>query len=266
MILDTLSRTNIHDLNLEAPQKPEPTRLDKVLGSLTDRELENINSAITGNDAEYILYLKFLAPRQAKHFLTSESYWAHTKERVGSAKDKDVYRSYPWLAGYARLVFPEKAKELRIDDETWKKILDKYLQSDGRVNSIGLSTIYYMYLSDSSRASSLHLVEKRNDFKGFALNHREPGARLWDAAYKIMYPEDYKEIKLTPDEINEEYKQLNVYKEQFSWNLFLSEAFNLKILEADSVRVTEKGLEITDKVPEGNFAPVVPSLPEMRKF
>ncbi|MDO8618639.1 MAG: hypothetical protein Q7R49_01700 [Candidatus Daviesbacteria bacterium] len=270
-MLDSLGgdNTNIKDLNIEEPAKRvEPSPLDQILSSLTEEEWKGIVGSVSPSDTEAILVLKILSPKRMEEKVNTPGFNIPRHfSQVLKYKEQEVWSVFAENTAYLKLAFPDKISELGVDNQTWGNMLVNLAANPGGVVERTLRMTYYMYLISPSKAKDLELAENENLFKSTAqFTRKNVGSRWWFAVYKTLFPEKYREIALTKDELKQDYNLMENWRKSERWSRFLAAAANLRILEADEVKVTEQGMEIIDKAPEVNLESTIPPIPETRKF
>ena len=90
------------------------------------------------------------------------------------------------------------------------------------------------------------------------------------AIYRILYGEfDFalsKETLFTPRMEDFTKGQIEHLKANQLWDILIKLALNLRILKAQKVQITDKGLEITDAPSGLDFLPETPVMPNNRRF
>lgn len=274
MLLEGIDRDiNIKDLSIEAPKKQPRSRLDQILDVTQDQWIEILTAqrSLETGDLNMTVALSYLYPdRVGQIYKETDDFWEYSKSRL----DK-LFRTFRRplgpglqclnLLANLRLLFPEKADQLTIDQRDWIAMPRKL-----GISGFGApSSAHFLNCAPKMKIiDSENLPWNLSDPKGELLRDFLP--KLSDrsylkylALYRIAFQDDFQTSNLDQFNIEAGYFRLGILKKA-DWVAFSALAFDLKVVTAEEVVTSTNHLEIKDKVLT-NFNDQVP-LPKRRLF
>ncbi len=278
---------NIKDLILDEPARKKEWVFDP-LSDITAEEWIEIkkNFKISPDDTnlvdlEIAANLKLLNPSLLSEFYAQgDIYFDNIKQRI--EKTSDTQLSFGLLLGWlqsAKILFPERFGEIEVRDEIISQMESQISNKLTKVSKGEEDWIEYSFL-----AAPFVLVfpEKRdqleinNDlWEGLTEELSEAGkgigllARL--AHLRILFPERELNYKLDRDNLNNlrhvrgsPIFDIDQEEQEAAWSEFMVNCGFLLIAQAESVYVTNKGLELKPKIKTS--LDLGDSAPEIRKF
>jgi hypothetical protein len=218
--------------------------------------------------------MKLLFPKRVEELGLDNEAWAGTKKQLEQYRYSDdmTGRSvFYHLAANMKVLFPERTDELKLDEETWEN-----MRSDLRSNlekpltwSLEYHHLYYMALLFPEKMNELLNDKVRNvavesfkeDLKRGLVLMVERGAQL-----RVILGE------LTSQQLGfgpEEWREMTDSLEDSRIGKpvsFLFDATHMKILAAEKVEVTDKGLEINMRRKKDSLTTAAAEMPEQRNF
>lgn len=181
--------------------------------------------------------MKFLFPQRIKELNITEDIWQENvnwalnlyDQRFGGGSIR--WQQFAESAKNLKMIFPERASELHLDETAWRGMM-------GRLKE---------FQEKTAKNSSVPEVE----FIELAANMR------------ILMPERFNEVSGV---VKTRWQEIKSYWEKIQRKP-PDMTVNMKILAAEEVKITDKGLEIIMQKPKKDeFKTETPPLPEIRKF
>ncbi len=184
------------------------------------------------------------------------------KDELESYRQNDNWWSFAYQAMSLKILFPNKASELNLNDSAWQGMtnkLESYRDNDWWNFTNQAMRLKILF---TDRVPELDLNDQA--WKGMKGRLEEMMTSSYQArSLKIIFPEKMSGLNLNPVWQKTE-NALEKCRQNNDWQLFANLATNLKILAADKVEVTDQGLKITMPIPD--FKSEKKPRPERRQF
>lgn len=291
MVLDTLAETrpNIKRLTLEKPQKqteilfdPErdisPQDWEAMLKDLS-RIKESDGSGVT-KYYQFAVDVKLLSPERYKKLEIDDALWEHLKKSFGYAKEDAQTpgggsEELALILSHIKLLFPKKIAELYPNINVLSEDLN-IIKNDLSTDSIYIKFIEGMpaHIITNGESSQIPTMKDAWDAMKTELNIQKEMRNLEypisAMELKIMYPIKFRYLKLGTFDWEDIKVKFNRFRNpaidsNYPWDFFARLAVSVYILAAESVKISDQGLEIIMPKPKEDFQEVTP-LPEQRRF
>ena len=271
-------RINIKDLTLEEPEKKKSELPFDPERDITEEDWKRVRESLLSirqeehpefTYPELVKSVKILFPERVSEFNFDDDFlWRRTKlwsQRHG----------LPSLLDYVfeiKLAFPERISELNLDKlQEINKHIEVYRQRNDW--AMFASAAMKMKILFPERIAELHLDETAwVGMKEELEQLRTPD--LWGyfakraMAMKILYPEKSSELNLDShawEGMKQDLEKCRAQEHKTWWHIS-EQAIAMKILVAEEIKITDKGLEIIMPKEKPVFKEEVPSMPQRRKF
>lgn len=189
-------------------------------------------------------------------------------------RDQNLWGEYLAALHAVRMLEPNLQKETKPEKETWSKVIRR---TKGYADSGNwdwyFSNRHGLLLHYPDRAEKLipdELTWKRLNIylEGIKMAANE-GDSSWSDVSTVtsemrqLNPRRFGEIAYKPSEWTAALNHLNDLRQNNQWGLLSSLAVDLTILAADSVSITEKGIQLVNNP---SFRPTAPGIPTQRRF
>lgn len=287
MVLDKLekSRVNIKDLTLEEPHPESIVLFDperdihetgwKILigvarDMVADRrrlELSGLTNDWGWLEVEELTWLKVLSPeRFSAANLVDKDLEDSIFNDALRQREQNRMSDFTELAMYIKILFPERFDQLNMEGN-WtalKSQFDRDRQHPVTWNF--LTTAFFIRAVFPNRQSELSLdQEAGNTLLSFVDSLGQNGRLITRAYFKILFPQ----IVNNPNQEDQEMfnRRINwLNKGSINYAYLTLDAASMKILSADEVKMTDKGLEVAMVKPKPSYSETVQPLPEVRRF
>ena len=272
---------NIHDLTIEEPEKESELLFD-VERDITEQEWQKMKKELADRKRgslhtflEEAMKMKIIFPERADELTLDDEIWNMAKKLPKSTEDKG---SFAAILMELKVLFPERMEEIELDNrklESMGKELNRLKENIIFTQNYSASTFFAfatrMKVVFPEEFDKLKLLDPIEDItqsmKGYLKEKRQ--LKDWQTFlpaavnFKILYPENVDELNLDTvfwKEIKSEMHKTH----RRGWEIS-DFASALKILAAEEVGVTDKGLEVNMRKSD-SAEPQSIELPEQRKF
>jgi len=276
-------RINIHELTVEEPEKQtelpfDPERdlsnqdWEKMLTKLRSRIQNDRNARETGEDRQFFytrcvglsllaMNLKILNPRVELDL--DENVWKEMRETLEAVKYNGDWQSFSEQAISIKILNPD----IFALDEVGRQCMKSELERHRRARTWEAFFIQAVQVRIIDRDIDLKLDDGawqriRDQLEVNRKNEEWGEFALHAANMKILDPY----IDLGLDEVAWHGIQTKLDEYRKADSFFEKHAVAMKILAAEEVKVTEKGLEINMRRPKAEIDSGVSSVPETKQF
>ena len=274
-------RINIKDLTLEEPERKKglpfdverdlhPAFWDVATKQLKDhQERESwFNFATDAAD------LAILYPERIADLDLNETMWEKMKEELEIYKKEKVWGLGVSLAANMKILFPEKNMNNLIDMDSWRQIIQTF-SSMKDIGSLRDSIVFAseVKILNPERFKDLELDEEKtwDEIETLLDRYRNVNIDVFAKIarqVRIVFPEKFYSLNL--DAAMWE-KMMKLFRKQEILDPLLDPRHiqftaSLKLLAAEEIKITDKGLEIIMSKEKPEFKEETPPMPQTRKF
>ena len=280
-VMPNPERINIKDLTIEEPERKKGLLFDAEK-EITDEDWEELKNTFSGmreregslNLMNHAMAMKILSSERVKELRFGEEDWTNSKflYEIHRARGSHT-ESFDSLAIAMRVVFPERASELRLDETLWesyKRTIEQYKLEENWLSFHALA-VRAKILFPKKFGEEITLDRKSlEELKKAFIWYREDNN--WDSFIrrtfqaKILYPESLEEFNIDDATWKNMKKKLQESRKGKYWIDFAEYAMFLKLLAAEEIKITNKGLEVIMQKEEAEFKEETPPMPQTRKF
>jgi hypothetical protein len=177
-----------------------------------------------------------------------------------------------------KIIDPDRASELNADDNLHNKMLELYNfivneseEEDHFKKQLRLASCIKILFPQHSSEWSRHTDQGRHEYNiGTVLVRMLEKGQQWTAfaaassQMRLLFPEDWKESNVRPEHWQDMRATLEGFRQRDKGASYAELAANMKILAADKVTISERGLEII--IPTVTLKEQTLNLPEQRNF
>ncbi|MDO8618686.1 MAG: hypothetical protein Q7R49_01935 [Candidatus Daviesbacteria bacterium] len=278
-MLETLGQINIGNLNIEEPKReiiPFDPRIE-----ITDTDWDwiegDLRRFVSIRDFTKFLsvgsVMRVLNPERAKRLDVIDKLWPVVQDNFGLPQQQilnmqtEAYISY---AGRLKMLYPEKFEE----SSKYKDYLDAtsyriraYLGANRLLSfdykNRTLAAFIKIAFPEEVNFTAEPILTQLKKFEDYP--HGEDLLYAFAGYLRILAPEDYK-MNFKHDIWKGLKPFLIGFRERQDSDVFLDVAFQMALLAATKVKVSENGLELIFPEFKKPFSEEIPALPEMRKF
>jgi len=209
----------------------------------------------------YSADVKLLFPEKASELGLDKDTWLGIEDYVQKSKDSarsmgnNYWGSYMVALKDAKILFPERANELCSDGRVWQGMKD-YIEKckDESWANFSAAAMNAMIIHNFDFGLNLDDVTW-GKIKKYIQELKNKDSALFDevksrweiAKFKILFPKKASEFVLNKQDWLEMNNDLKTARKNHDWSKFIWQAVMMKILAAEEVKVTDKGLEIVMK-------------------
>lgn len=274
---------NIKDFNLEKPQVDEEGRpfdpeRDLGVGTWADMKeiLEEYKLEVKNGEAENnnmvrdtAVSMKILFPEREWELGLTEMLWDNLKHEMKELVKEDKWDELAEQVAYMKILYPEKMPKegpslialFRTIKDSYKDIPETNVAQQGYL-------FYHMKILYPGREAEFGMDEAfkmrlQNAIVDSLQKQQWHEYSIYAMIYKFLFPEDSASLHLNGEVWKAMKKHLY---DSYSTKIDMWMGKNMKILAAQEINVTEKGLELVMPPTEKMESRPTPSLPEVKKF
>ena len=287
LILSAMSnpeRINIKDLTLEEPEKKEGLPFD-VERDITEEDWKKLIDTLSGYRVGGEWYefgwqamaMKIIFPDKFSDVALDETVWHEMKKRLDGWRIESRWNieGLIWHTCQMKILFPERVGELNLNEGLWEGI--KIAITRDRLGHLWRALADKLIAAKilfPEMISELHFdefdeevwreIKKEMDSSRAAGNWE---VFSWRAvALKFFFPKRVQELGLDAKAWQGMEDMLPQYQADDAQRDFAVHAMLMKLLAAEEINITDKGLEIIMQKKDPEFKEETPPMPQARKF
>ena len=264
-------RINIHELTIEEPEKPSELPFDPER-DITEEDWKGMRQALeasrknVGDFFPQAMAIKLLNPREK---IDVDEEYVHLAKRK-LKRDLENLKDFSFLENASSVKMFDPQVRRYFSKKSWQEIIE-YIKAwkNSKNWSVFLDYAKSIKIIDPSAEINFDVSEEdNNDMLDWLKEQKTPDG--WKdftvnaANMRIFDPK--LELGLDKEAWQAMKAQLEVYQRDHNWKRFSDMAMKMKILAAEELKVTDKGLEITMRKKKASLSSLVPPLPETKQF
>jgi len=266
-------RINIHELTVEEPEKPSELPFDPER-DITEEDWGNMKNSLRKQSVDiayHALNLEIITPGVVRELALNNVDWQRMKVKLDLVREAKNPSAFAEEATAMKILFPERSNELNLDEEIWTMLndhLNKVYRKGNHWYDFSHLAVEMLILFPH-RAVELNLnKEAWKGIHGELLRCVPDGDSFYISAknMKLLFPSNMNELVLDKKIWDALKRGLKDRKKWGDWAGFSSRVMAMKILAAEEVKITEKGIEINMHVHKEGITTEIPPTPETKQF
>lgn len=271
-------KIDVKKLALEEPEKKSELPFDPEK-KITPDDWQNLKIYLEKfrNESRWAFFgslameMKILFPERTEELKIDDEAWREMKKSLVRRTQTDDVAGATREIAALKVLFPERAPSMLKSlgpDKFWvpqKRRLKEYREH--RLWDKFLAHAEKMKIIFPERTTKLNIDDATWGNLKESLRTEATDRFAKKAAFmRVLSPDRFADLKIDKPLFEKSGVMLEEYRRKNDWLSFLDQAAALKILSAEKVEVTYKGLEITMPKKEQEFKEITPPLLEIKKF